>query len=463
MNKLQSETRRHFLKKLALGVGSASILATQSKLQLMQSAMAMSSDYSGLSDHKSLVCVFLFGGNDSHNMLVPYEQDAYNQYRSVRSDLAINRDSLLPLKGNEYALHPSMPELQTLFNQDKLAVMGNVGSLIEPTSRINYQNESVQLPADLFSHNHQQEFWETGTTATGSTRQPGWGGRMTDMLISANADQNFPALFSVSGNSVWQRGEKSLDFVLNPNSGVEQIKAFTDKSWPRYKRSRIAAWQKILQQSSSSLLNQQLSNAYIRADERVSYLVDHYALAPELTTVFPEEGSFGKQLSTVAKMISIRENLGMKRQIFFVGLGGWDTHGNQLVDHAERLATLNKGLHSFYKATEELNVQDSVTTFTASEFGRSLSINGDGTDHAWAGHQLVMGGAVNGGTIHGEMPQLILDGPDDAQDTGRLIPKQSVDQYGATLGKWMGMSNSDLLDIFPNLSNFNQYDLGFMS
>jgi len=221
MNKLQSETRRHFLKKLALGVGSASILATQSKLQLMQSAMAMSSDYSGLSDHKSLVCVFLFGGNDSHNMLVPYEQDAYNQYRSVRSDLAINRDSLLPLKGNEYALHPSMPELQTLFNQDKLAVMGNVGSLIEPTSRINYQNESVQLPADLFSHNHR--------------------GRMTDMLISANADQNFPALFSVSGNSVWQRGEKSLDFVLNPNSGVEQIKAFTDKSWPRYKRSRIAS------------------------------------------------------------------------------------------------------------------------------------------------------------------------------------------------------------------------------
>lgn len=463
MNKIQSQTRRHFLKKLALGIGSASLLATQSKLQLMQSAMAMGTDYSGFTDHKSLVCIFLFGGNDSYNMLVPYEQAAYDQYNTVRSNLALSRDSLLPLNGNQYALHPSMPDLQALYNQDNLAVMGNVGPLIQPTTRAEFQNKSAQLPADLFSHNHQQEFWETGTTATGSTHPPGWGGRMIDMLITANADQSSPALFSLSGNSVWQRGEMPLDFVLNPYSGVEQIKAFTDQNWPRYKRSRIAAWQKILQQSSPSLLNQQLSDTYIRTDERIGNLVEQYALAPEITTVFPEEGSFSKQLSTVAKMISIRENLGMKRQIFFVGIGGWDTHGNQLTDHAERLSTLNGGLSSFYKATEELGVKDSVTTFTASEFGRTLSINGDGTDHAWAGHHLVMGGAVNGGQIHGEMPQLILDGPDDAQDTGRLIPKYGIDQYGATLGKWMGMTDSDLLEIFPNLSNFNSTDLGFMS
>jgi len=463
MNKTQLQARRHFLKKLAFGIGSASILATQSKLQLMQSAMAMSTDYSGFTDHKSLVCIFLFGGNDSYNMLVPYEQAAYDQYSGVRSNLSITRDSLLPLTGNEYALHPSMPDLQALFNQNNLAVMGNVGPLVEPTSRITYQNKSVQLPADLFSHNHQQEFWETGTTAKASTHPPGWGGRMIDMLITANADQTNPALFSLSGNSVWQRGEKPLDFVLNPNSGVERIKAYIDKDWPRYRRSRIAAWQKILQQSSSSLLNQQLSNTYIRTDERIGTLYDQYSQAPEITTVFPEEGSFGKQLSTVAKMISIRESLGMKRQIFFVGLGGWDTHGNQLVDHAQRLATLNAGMNSFYKATEELGVKDSVTTFTASEFGRTLSINGDGTDHAWAGHHLVMGGAVDGGKVHGEMPQLILDGPDDAGDTGRIVPKYGIDQYGATLGKWMGMTDSDLLEIFPNLGNFNQYDLGFMA
>lgn len=463
MNKIQSQTRRHFLKKLALGIGSASLFATQSKLQLMQSAMAMSSDYSGFTDHKSLVCIFLFGGNDSYNMLVPYEQAEYNQYNSVRSNLAISRNALLPLKGNQYALHPSMPDLQELYYQDNLAVMGNVGPLIQPTTRTGYQNENVQLPADLFSHNHQQEFWETGTTATGSTHPPGWGGRMIDMLISANADQSSPALFSLSGNSVWQRGEKPLDFVLNPYAGVEQIKAFEDKDWPRYKRSRIAAWQKILQQNSTSLLNQQLSNTYVRTDERIGNLVEQYTQAPEITTVFPEDENFGQQLSTVAKMISIREGLGMKRQIFFVGIGGWDTHGNQLTEHAERLSTLNTGLNSFYNATKELGVENSVTTFTASEFGRTLSINGDGTDHAWAGHHLIMGGAVNGGQIHGEMPELVLDGPDDAQDTGRLIPKYAIDQYGATLGKWMGMSDSDLLEIFPNLSNFNSYDLGFMS
>ena len=162
-------------------------------------------------------------------------------------------------------------------------------------------------------------------------------------------------------------------------------------------------------------------------------------------------------------MISIRENLGMKRQIFFVGLGGWDSHGNQLEDHAERLSTLSEGLNSFYQATEELGIADSVTTFTASEFGRTLSINGDGTDHAWAGHSLVMGGAVNGGMIHGEMPQLIIDGPDDASDTGRLVPKYGVDQYGATLGKWMGMTDSDMHEIFPNLANFDNNDLGFMA
>lgn len=463
MNKLQSQSRRHFLKKLALGVGSASLLATQSKLQLMQSAMAMSTDYSGFTDHKSLVCIFLFGGNDSYNMLVPYEQAAYNQYSAVRSNLAIGRNSLLALKGNEYALHPSMPDMQALYNADNLAVMGNVGPLIQPTTRAEYQNKTAQIPADLFSHNHQQEFWETGTTATGSKHPPGWGGRMIDMLITANSDQNSPALFSLSGNSVWQRGEMPLDFVLNSNSGIEQIKAFEAKNWPRYKSGRIEAWQKILQQSSSSLLNQQLNNTYIQTDERIRNLVDQYAQAPEITTVFPTEGNFGKQLSTVAKMISIRENLGMKRQIFFVGLGGWDTHGNQLVDHAQRLATLNAGMSSFYKATEELNVANSVTTFTASEFGRTLSINGDGTDHAWAGHHMVMGGAVDGGKIHGTMPQLVLDGPDDAQDTGRLIPKTGIDQYGATLGKWMGMTDSDLIEIFPNLSNFNTTDLGFMS
>lgn len=462
MNKANTKTRRTFLKKLALGIGSSSILATQGKLQLIQSAMAADSDYSNLTDHKSLVCVFLFGGNDAFNMMVPYEQSAYAQYAQTRTSMAIPQGSLLALKGDEQAFHPSMPDLRDLYNTDKLAVATNIGAIIEPTTRASYKNETVQLPADLFSHSHQQEFWETGTTAKNSVHPPGWGGRMIDLLSSANNNPSEPALFSLSGNSVWQRGFKPLDFVLNPNSGVEQINAFVDDTWPRWKNSRVNAWNKIQQMSSASLLNQQMSSTYASAKERINTLINEIAQAQQFNTPYPEDNSLGAQLEMTAKMISIRENLGMKRQIFFIGFGGWDTHGNQLTDHASQLKKVNDALNSFYKTTEELGVADSVTTFTASEFGRTLSINGDGTDHAWAGHNLVMGGAVKGGQIHGDPLDLTVDGPDDAQDTGRFIPKYSVDQYGATFAKWMGMSDSDLNEIFPNLSNFDSKDLGLM-
>ncbi len=467
MKKSDLQTRRTFLKKLALGVGSSSLLATQSKLQLMQSAIAAESDYINLSDHKSLVCVFLFGGNDSFNMMVPYEQNNYNKYRNARTNMALARESLHPLKGNQQAFHSSLPDLQRLYNDDKLAVATNIGSIIEPTTRATFKNESVQLPADLFSHSHQQEFWETGTTAKNSTHPPGWGGRMIDLLSSANSNPTDPAMFSLAGNSVWQKGLKPLDFVLNPYEGVTQIRSFTPDVWPNpnQKDSRIKAWKKIIasHENSPNLMQRFMASTYTRTEDRINALIAELAAAQQITTEFPDDNELATELKMVSKMISIRESLGMKRQIFFVALGGWDTHGNQLNDHAERLGKLNDAFSSFYDATVELNVADSVTTFTASDFSRTMSINGDGTDHAWAGHQLVMGGAVKGGQIHGDPMNLTIDGPDDAQDTGRFIPKYSVDQYGATFAKWMGMTDSDMLDIFPNLSNFDTNDLGIMA
>jgi uncharacterized protein (DUF1501 family) len=462
MKNSNNQQRRSFLKKLAVGVGSTSFLATQGKLQLMQSAMAESSDYSALTDHKSLVCVFLFGGNDAFNMLVPYEQSAYNDYKKARSGLALARNSLHPLKGDQQAFHASMPDLQALYNNDKLAVAASIGALIEPTTRATYKNESARLPADLFSHSHQQEFWETGTTAKSSVHPPGWGGRMMDMLTTANSNPTEPALFSLAGNSVWQRGLNPLDFVLNSDTGVEEINAFENKTWPNWRASRINAWNKILQSNKSALLEQHMAKTYINADERISALVEEIANAQTINTVYPDGNNLAKQLKMAAKMISIREKLGMKRQIFFVAMGGWDSHGNQLTDHAANLTKLNGALSSFHKTTVELGVEDSVTTFTASEFGRSYTSNDDGTDHAWAGHNLVMGGAVKGGQIHGDLLDQTVDGDDDAQDTGRFIPKYGVDQYGATLAKWMGMTDSDMNEIFPNLNNFNTNDLGFM-
>ncbi len=463
MKHLDDLQRRSFLKKLAVGVGSTSFIATQGKLQLMQSAMAASSDYSALSDHKSLVCVFLLGGNDAFNMLVPYEQSAYDDYNKARSGLALARNSLHPLKGNQQAFHASMPDLQTLYNNDKLAVAASIGALIEPTSRTTYKNKSARLPADLFSHSHQQEFWQTGSTAKASVHPPGWGGRMMDMLTTANSNPTEPALFSLAGNSIWQRGLNPLDFVLNANTGVEKISAFENKTWPRWRASRINAWSKILQSNKSAFLEQQMAKTYVNADERISALAEEIANAQEINTEYPDENKLAKQLKMVAKMISIREKLGMKRQIFFVAMGGWDSHSNQLTNHAENLRKLNDALNSFQKTTVELGLEDSVTTFTASEFGRSYTANDDGTDHAWAEHNLVMGGAVKGGQIHGELLDQTVDGDDDASDTGRFIPKYGVDQYGATLAKWMGMSDSDLSEIFPNLDNFNTNDLGFMT
>ena len=454
--------RRNFLKKLGLGIGSASVLAMQGKLQLMQAAMAAASDYSAIDDYKSLVCIFLFGGNDSFNMVVPYEQSAYQQYANSRNGMALNRNSLQALNGGDFAFHPSMPDLKDLYNSNKLGVVANVGSLIEPVTKAEYLNETARLPADLFSHSHQQEFWETGATATSSIHPPGWGGRMMDLLSGANTDPTKAALFSLAGNSIWQRGLKPLDFVLNPYSGVTLLEPFTPRDWPLWNNGRIQAWEKIKQMQSPSYLNQHLRNTITSKEARIAELLSSIEIAPEITTTFPS-GGLGLQLKMVAKMISIRESLGMKRQIFFVAIGGWDTHSNQLTDHAAQLAKVNGALSAFYQSTVDLDVADSVTAFTASEFGRTYSINGDGTDHAWAGHNLVMGGAVKGGMIHGEMPDLTIGGPDDTDETGRFIPKQGVDQYGATLAKWMGMTDSDMNDIFPNLSNFDNKDLGFMN
>lgn len=457
MKHLQSLHRRAFLKKVALGIGATSFLATQGKLQLMQSAMAASSSYSHLNDHKSLVCIFLSGGNDAFNMLIPYEENAYNQYKSARTSLALERETLHVLKGNQYAFHPSMPDLKTLYNNDNLAVSASVGALIEPVTRNDFKNKSLQLPEHLFSHSHQEQFWATGAITKSGVQPPGWGGRMMDILISANTYSDQPALFSLRGNNPWQRGLNPLSFVLNSKLGAVEMKAFKDQSSPRGQ-----AWNKIIQSNHhTSLLEQYSAQTYLNTEDRVRPLIQALASTQDITTPYPNT-SLADQLKMTAKMISIRENLGMKRQIFFVGIGGWDTHANQLSLHSNKLKELNDALHSFYQTTVELGVSNSVTAFTTSEFGRSYTANDDGTDHAWASHHLVMGGAVKGGQIHGDMLDFSLDGPDDARSSGRFIPKYGVDQYGATLAKWMGMTDSDMNEIFPNLKNFDTNDLGFM-
>lgn len=463
MTKSADLSRRNFLTRLALGIGGASLLATQDKLQLIQSAMAASSSVGTTSTHKSLVCVFLYGGNDAFNMLIPYSQSAYQRYVTDRSVMALPYDQLLPLKNTQQAFHPAMSRLQQLFNQGDLAVIANTGALIQPVTKTEITQETAVLPSDLFSHNHQQEFWQTGAAAKASKHAPGWGGRMADLLVSANDDPTTPALFTMAGNSLWQSGLQPLSFSVNPYQGILTFNHLRTGDWPRYRNSRVDAWQQLLERRDESVFRNLLRNTYQQTTARVDKLNALVQGTPELTTPYNEQNHLAQQLRTVATLIAAREAMGLKRQLFFVSAGGYDTHGDQLRSHASVLGALDEALSSFYQTTIELGVADSVTTFTASEFGRTYTSNHDGSDHGWSGHQLVMGADVKGGQVHGELPDFTLGGPDDADGNGRFIPRYAMDQYAATLANWMGLSPSEQAEILPNLVNFDQKNLGFMN
>lgn len=464
MNKQLQDQRRRFLKQMAL-LGGTSILASQSKLQLISTALA--ADYGGISDYKSLVCIFLFGGNDAFNMFIPNGSAEYQNYANIRQNMAIAQNTLLPINNDQHGFHPSMPKIRDLYRTNKLALISNLGNLIEPVTRqqyLDYENGmgSIRLPRGLFSHSDQQEIWQTNLMPEAGTSHSGWGGRMADLLRDVN---RFPFSFTLNGNNAWQASDRidTSQFSLS-SGGISNFFFLTESpdGWPEKRPDLSSAWEAVFNLNNTHALKQQANDAHLRTKANINELQSALAQTPNIQTTFDDQNELASQLRMAAKLISVREILGMKRQIFFVGLGGWDTHGNQLEDHTALLAQLDHAMDSFYQTTEELGMTDSVTAFTASEFGRTLTSNGDGTDHAWGTHSLVMGGNVDGGKIHGELPILEIGGSDDAGDDGRIIPKYSVDQYGATLAKWMGVNDSDRLSIFPNLGNFTLQDLGFM-
>lgn len=438
-------------------------MASHGKLGLMQSALAATGNYANISDYKSLVCVYLFGGNDAFNMFVPNSQSEYDQYAQVRGNLAIGQEALLPTTDGQYGFHPAMPNVSSLYNSGRLGVLANVGTLIQPTTPQSIQNGSALLPRELFSHSHQTEMWQTTKTPIDGITQDGWGGRMADLLEEANTNPLVPPTFTVAGQNNWQAGRFTEQFALNTYNGAEPFLFLGNGSWPPWEGSRTQAWDRLLTADSPNYLAREVGNAFTRARAQIDEVVTGISQAPTLATEFPQENFFARQMKVVADMISVREQMGMKRQLFFVAIGNWDSHGNQLIDHANNLSTLDQGLHSFNLAMDELGVADSVVSFTMSEFGRTLTVNGDGTDHAWGSHALMMGGPVTGGTVHGTVPTLALGGPDDIGGDGRIIPTTSLDQYAATLAQWMGIEASDIAELFPNLENFGSSDLGFLT
>lgn len=412
-------------------------------------------------DYKALVCVFLFGGNDSFNLIVPRSNAEYTGYAQARQNLAVAQNDLLPITPAvpdvvEYGLHPSSGGLQTLFQTGAAAFVSNVGPLIEPTTKDQFFSRSVALPPQLFSHNDQQQQWQS--LKGNAQSNTGWAGRMADLIRNNVAGQQMATNASLFGNNLLQSADETIAYVMGP-AGPLQFEGFPVEPNDPFYEQRLA-FQRILDADYGSVYERGFAEVQRRAIESADSVSAAIGAAGNLQTVFPQD-QLGQQLETVAKLIAVRDQLSMQRQVFFVAAGGFDSHDNQNADQPELLGGISDGIKAFYDATVELQVSDSVTTFTQSDFGRTLTSNGDGTDHAWGGNQLVVGDAVFGQRMYGDYPLLQIDGPEDVGG-GRMIPSTSADQFAATLAKWFGIEDTDLSIVAPNIDNFLQRDLGFM-
>ncbi len=414
-------------------------------------------------DYRALVCVFLFGGNDSFNMLVPRSNAEYNVYAASRQNLAISQTDLLAINpltpdGAQYGLHPAMSSLKLLFDSGKAAFLANVGPLVEPTSREQFFNQSVNLPPQLFSHNDQQDQWQS--LRGKSTSNTGWAGRMADLIRNNVAGQQMATNASLFGTNLLQSADETVAYVMGPGGPLQYEGFSLDPTNIGYEQRE--AFRRIITANYGSVYERGFADVQRRAidaADTVSAAIES-AEAQAITTVFPPS-QLGTQLATVAKLIAARGQLQMQRQVFFVATGGFDSHDNQNDDQPGLLAGVSEAIAAFYAATSELGVANNVTTFTQSDFGRTLTSNGDGTDHAWGGNQIIVGDSVRGQDIYGRYPLLAIGGNDDVGG-GRLIPTISADQYAATLARWFGIDDIDLDIVAPNIDNFATRDLGFM-
>jgi len=431
------------------------MLSALSQLRLMG---AVAGSDSGASDYKALVCLFLAGGNDANNLLVPNDFAGYAAYAAARTTLALPNEGLLGISpvrsdGRSFGLHPSIPGLQELFVAQKAALLANVGTLVQPTTQAQYLARSVPLPRQLFSHNDQQVQWQSSIPDRPFTS--GWGGRLADMTNAFNENPGLSMSISMDGQNSFQVGKSLAQFSVNRN-GVRGLTGTTGDAGA----VRMNALKGMFDQDADGLFETAFGGLTSSAIDTSAILGEALEGVPEPTN-FPE-GRLGDQLKMVSRLIQVAPNFGLKRQVFFVRLGGWDLHDNQIEAHATLLGGVSEAMKAFYDSTVSLGVADKVTTFTASDFGRTFNTNGDGSDHGWGSHHIVMGGAVKGGDIYGKVPVLEIDGPDDTR-RGRWIPTTSVDEYAATLAGWFGVSESNLPIVLPNIGRFASTDLGFMT
>ncbi len=443
-------TRRQFIRQAACAaLGTTAITSTIFDLRLINAAAAQGN----FSDYKALVCVFLYGGNDSNNLLVPRNGQDYADYAAIRQNLALAQNTLLPINpvvtdGRQYGLHPSCPELQTLFESQKMAILANVGTLVGPVTRAQYLAGSAAVPPQLFSHNVQQVQWQT--SIPDQPAKTGWGGRCADLLHAVNTGAQVSMCITLSGANTFEVGNIVQQYQVS-TSGSLGLAGISS--------NRLQQIKDIIALPHTNLFERnyaQITDTAIRNNDLLSA-----ALASVIDpTGFPVT-SLGNQMKMIAKLIAARNALSMKRQIFFCSVGGYDTHGEQLNTQATLLTELSRSLKAFDDYMVVLGIPDSVTAFTASDFSRTFPGNGIGSDHAWGGQQLIVGGAEQGQKLFGDYPMLAVNGPNDTGQ-GRWIPTTAVDEYSATLAKWFGVSDANLNTIFPNLPRFAHRDLGFL-
>jgi uncharacterized protein (DUF1501 family) len=475
-----SSSRRDFLRRTTCAALSAA--AAQAGFRRL-GLMNLLARPLAPSDYRALVCVFLDGGNDSNNMVVPTDPTHYAEYLAARplgSGLGLDAAALPPIntppvfsgQGRSFGFHPSLSAMATRFNQNKLAVVTNVGPLVEPVTQSDVVNDTKPLPYSLFSHSDQIQAWSTGRAD--QRIATGWGGRIADATLACNGDSGFPTVTSIDGAATFCVGIAQNPLAIDTGA-LDQVLVLNGFYGSPDDVARKNSMDFARTIDRTALLIAAASDVTQQAVDISSAL----SVDPTVATAFPDT-DLGQQLLQVAKVIKLNQTspqLSLNRQIFFVTQGGYDTHQDQATDHAGRLAELSGALDAFYLATVELGLANRVTTFTMSDFGRTLEPSGDqgsvGTDHGWASHQFILGGAVNGGNFYGTpngvtgsiFPKLVFGGPDDItpDDRGRWIPTSSVEQLGATLATWFGVPALDLPTVFPLIGNFATANLGFMA
>ena len=446
---MKNYSRREWLK---LGLQGSLGLAALSSLQLSAISRAVAAPAVATSDYKALVCVFLFGGNDSANMLIPLGGDSLAGYRQARQALAVEGAlAISPTTSvpDGVGFHPAMASLMPLFDNKQLAMVTGVGALQQPTSKASVQQGTAVLPKNLYSHNDQQATWMRGQEPLSIDK--GWGASMLE-LLSQQAE--FSSCISLSGTNLWQKGAVLQPFGMSAK-GVPVLNAGSGNS---SRAALVRQLQAALLAQQSHPLQQLYAGSSSAAQARSLIIADALTQAPLLQTSFATDNNLAQQLQMVARLISVQAQLGLSRQVFFVGMGGFDTHDDQNTVHPALLGSLSSALNSFYQATAELGVANQVTTFTMSDFGRTLSSNGDGTDHGWAGNQLVLGGAVAGGELYGQLIEQRLGSAYDA-GSGRMIPTTANVQLFASLAAWFGVPPAQLPLLFPALPAFSTTNL----